>query len=169
MTTFRKIVLISFIGITLAAIVAAFWFFSGGPSLELIQKTFPLDSHEVYTNGKNITLYSLEPSRSSAAHKEDFYGYPVLAKGEIKDEKFVYLLKRSLKNALSSDRGAACFNPRHGLRIADGDKVLDIVICFECSNIEAHYMGKDSSSGIESVIAEAVFNQAIKDLPSANN
>jgi hypothetical protein len=34
-----------------------------------------------------------------------------------------------------------CFNPRHVLRVKKDGNTVDIVICFECHNYEAHRNG----------------------------
>ena len=31
---------------------------------------------------------------------------------------------------------AACFNPRHGIRVTRNEKEADFVICFECAQVE---------------------------------
>jgi hypothetical protein len=39
---------------------------------------------------------------------------------------------------------AGCFNPRHGLRLKGGGKSVDLVICFECLQVEVFVNGESA-------------------------
>jgi hypothetical protein len=91
-------------------------------------------------NATEITLYSIDGVDESTVHPvpktdEKFYSYPVLGKLTVDAETrdaIVRELDRSTRNAA---QGKRCFWPRHALRAANGDKVIDYVICFECHSI----------------------------------
>ena len=61
------------------------------------------------------------------------------------------------KNAMSKK----CFSPHHGLRVWDGNKTVDFVICFDCNNIYLH-SGPRQGSGPISMSPEPLFNQVLK-------
>src|SRR4051794_38649774 len=119
----RKFIFITFLVSSLAVIIFAFWLFSRQPSAEQMAKAFPNNAYQTFAQGKNVTLYSLKPG-GNIAGAEEFYGYPVLAKTDIKDENLQTLLKRSLLNSMAFPDSAACFNPRHGLRIMSNEQTL---------------------------------------------
>ncbi len=144
---------------TFLVIVAAFfWNYSRQPNAEIIAQAFPEDSFEIFSRGKNVTLYSLKPDRKIGGN-EIFHGFTVLKKTKIDSSNKQFLLKRSLTNGMIGSQGAACFNPRHGLRIVDGEKTVDLVICFECGNFETYYEDRTGESPVESSLAEFFYNQ----------
>jgi hypothetical protein len=160
----RKIILIIFVVFSLSAILASFWLFSKHPSSEQIAKAFPNNSAEIFNTGKSLMLFSLKPGEQLEG-TENFHGFSVLGKTEIRDENFQKLVKRAFLESLSigASERAKCFHPRHGLRISAGDNArLDLVICFECRNFVS-YSGDIKSEGEISDAAELLYNQILKD------
>lgn len=131
------------------------------PSSDEIAKGFPADSYQVFKNGKNVTLYSIQPE-SSGRDGESFHGFLVLGKTLVNSENSQVLLKHFLLNAIPDAYGAACFNPRHGLRITDNEKTLDLVICFECGHFVSYYGDQKGESSLESFTADIIYNQILK-------
>ncbi len=146
MKRLHKIVFYTFLVSTISILAFAFWIFSEEPNKEQIAKAFPLDSYQVFTKGKNVTLYFLEPSQKNQK-KETFHKYTVLEKTEIKEKSFQSFLKNSFIKSITN-KESKCFNPRHGLRISDGKQKLDIIICFECSNFKTYYKDKEGFGSI---------------------
>jgi hypothetical protein len=69
-----------------------------------------------------------------------FHGFSVLGSAKVSTAAEKKLLMSALASAVRENEGvaAACFNPRHGIRITKGDKVVDIVICFECASARCY-------------------------------
>jgi hypothetical protein len=100
-----------------------------------------------------ITLYSLDPStdKEKEKPKEAFHGVAVLGKTEVKGDgmkSFADTVLKAIEDP--SARGARCFIPRHGIAFRNGDKVIDLVICFECSWVDIYIAGKKSRQTIGS-------------------
>ncbi len=159
MKRFRQIVFYTFLISTILVTAFAFWFFSGSPDDKQIAKVFPLNSYKLYTEGKNVTLFSLDP-KEKIADAEDFRGFSVLKKVEIKDRSFQDFLKGSFIKSLSNESDE-CFNPRHGLRVSNEKQTVDLVICFECGNFETYFEGK-KNTGAVTKNAEVLFNESLK-------
>lgn len=91
---------------------------------------------------EQITLYSIdgrdEERRGEAKASEFFHGYPVLGKVEISDSGKRNELIAALKDGITRkpDSPAKCYWPRHGLRVTQKGKIVEFVICFECSRFE---------------------------------
>jgi hypothetical protein len=87
-------------------------------------------------------LYSLRPVQPRSFKGESFHGWPVLGKTTIKDPDTRKRLRAALArgaNLISQGLpGPMCFNPRHGIRATHGDQTIDLLICFECEQVEAH-------------------------------
>src|SRR4051812_29507691 len=79
-------------------------------------------------------LYSLDPKRQTDPPKDAFHGWKVLGKTTVNDADARKKLLAALEKGAKDNDGiaAACFNPRHGIRVKAGDKTIDLVICFEC-------------------------------------
>jgi hypothetical protein len=87
----------------------------------------------------------------------------VLGKTNITNPKVKAELISALYSGLKKDVSFAfCFNPRHGIRVVNGNQRLDLVICFECGRIDV-YTSVSSGQACVSSLPEAVFDKALKD------
>jgi hypothetical protein len=99
-----------------------------------------LDRAEAYE------LYSLDPERKSdpARPKGNFHGWDVLGKTEVRAEADRRRLADALRLGAEDNFGmaGACFIPRHGLRLRGGGKSVDLVICFQCFQVQVFEDGR---------------------------
>jgi len=93
-------------------------------------------------------LYSLDPDPRRDKDGGGFHGWKVLGKTEVKGEAARKELLGALRRSADENElgPALCFNPRHGLRLTAGGKAVDLVICFECLQVEV-YDGADKAKG----------------------
>ncbi len=96
----------------------------------------PEDVDSSFDKAKSFRLYSLEPERRD--EKDGFHGWHILGETEVKDATDRKRICDSLRLSAEDNPGrvANCFNPRHGIRLIDGDKTVDLVICFHCLSVE---------------------------------
>jgi hypothetical protein len=95
-------------------------------------------------------LYSLDPDRKIDKDGkvvpvgDDFHGWQVLGKTEVKGEAKRKQLTDALRLGAEDNFGmaAACFIPRHGIRLKDSGKTVDLVICFQCLQVQVFADGK---------------------------
>lgn len=83
-------------------------------------------------------LFSLDPEvEPDEAKPETFHGWKVLGSVEIKDKSTRQKLLDSLRASVAANPGvvAACFSPRHGIRVKQNGEQHDFVICFQCYHI----------------------------------
>lgn len=102
----------------------------------------------VLENSEKFILLSIKPSPQEENDKrESFYGHRVLGKLEIKDsavkKKLLIVLNRSVEKGCEKNVIANCFNPRHGIKAIAGTNEVDLLICFECYQIQV-IKGKES-------------------------
>jgi hypothetical protein len=103
----------------------------------------PEKAAAILEKAERIELYSLEPEPDPKVTKDPktthFRGWMVLGKTVVKQAA----ARKSVTDAidLSVGRGqvAKCFEPRHGVRATDGDKTVDLVICFRCGQVYCYY------------------------------
>src|SRR5262249_50651629 len=85
---------------------------------------------------ETFELYSLDPDRKGKAApvKDGFHGWKVLGKTEVKGKADRKRLNDALRLGVEDNFGmvAACFIPRHGIRLKGGGRTVDLVICFQC-------------------------------------
>src|SRR5262249_9672798 len=108
----------------------------------------------------------------------EYFGFKLLDRAAVKDAAMRKNLVEALTKGMAEDkiRPAKCFNPRHGIHVVqrngkDSVKVVDIVICFECSQLRVYTQstqGKDKSEKRHNYLIghgpEPAFDKAIKDL-----
>ena len=95
--------------------------------------------------------------------EEMFRGIPVLGKVEITDP----VKRKEIIDALNVSKaegrsGAKCFYPRHGVRVVEGGREVDHLICFECHWLQIYLNGVLRSDLVPiSQHAQPVFNKVL--------
>src|SRR5437764_12261110 len=120
----------------------------------------------------DVILYSLDPERADVIYRPGehlspqdlaklFNGYRVLGQVRIADASERRALVDSLRQGLANSPREVelCFDPHHGLRIRNGAQNLDVVICFECHQIQLN--GNSPYIPISSS-PQAVFDAAVQ-------
>ena len=75
---------------------------------------------------------------------ERLHGYGVLGRAALNDLAQGNQVLALIEQGIEASNGmvAACFNPRHGLTVTQGDEVWDLVICFECLSMQVYLDGE---------------------------
>ena len=101
------------------------------------------------TTPDSLTLYSIDgrdfvPGTEPKAD-EEFHGYPVLGKIDVKDPKSRREIIAAVKKGIADSDGmmAKCFWPRHAIRATENGKTIEYVICFECNQLQIYTDGTD--------------------------
>ena len=63
----------------------------------------------------------------------------------------------------SEGDAAACFNPRHGLRVTRNGKTIDFVICFECFQVKVFGGDKDEGGFRITDTPQPSFDKVLRD------
>src|SRR5262249_42133996 len=101
----------------------------------------------ILDKAQQYELISLDPSREGDdKDKDKFHGWKVLGQTAFKDADLRKKVLDALVKGIQENDGiaAACFNPRHGLRAVHDGKTVDLVICFECLQVQVFVDGKKS-------------------------
>ncbi len=88
---------------------------------------------------------------SARPDAETFHGYRILGAADVDDpttrRRIVELVYDGVDG--NTTTVAACFDPRHGIRATQGDRSIDLVICFECLQLKLYDSGTaDGGSGL---------------------
>ena len=131
----RKSILGLVAGIVLVGMLLLFW--PRGPITPL-----PSVAAVALVNAETYELLSLDPSRqppdeldAPAPPQDGFHGYRILGRVPIADAAIRQALNTSLQDAVGASP-AACFDPRHGIRVTRNGEATDLVICFECHRVQ---------------------------------
>jgi hypothetical protein len=129
----------------------------------LCAESMPPDAREMLIKAENFDLYSLEPR--AAQGETDFHGWKVLGKTAVKEADVRKKLITALEKGAAESDGSRpdCFNPRHGIRVSRGGKTMDLVICFECQQVEVYAGDERGKNFLISKSPRPVFNQVLKD------
>ena len=101
----------------------------------------------VLARADRFELFSLEPSDGSvvvtSAERDELV--PALVRGIAENGGWV----------------AACFDPRHGIRASCGESSVELVVCFECSQVNFYKDGKQFGSVLVTSSLEPVFDRVL--------
>jgi hypothetical protein len=114
-----------------------------------------------------IVLYSLDPRGPGEDRPpvtgEPLHGHQVLGLVEITDLDRRRELIEALRDGISrGDASAACFWPRHVLRIEQDGRTIDYVICFQCHNYQKWVDGRHVTSSTISGDIAPIFNKPLE-------
>jgi hypothetical protein len=123
-----------------------------------------LDVLRELESAERYELLSLDPTRPSSLPPDHFYGWRVLGRASITEPDLRAKLNAALR-AGANEAGvspAACFDPRHGIRAERKGKVIDLVICFACSQVKVSRDGESAEGFFVSYSPVAAFNEALR-------
>ena len=128
-------------------------------------EALPEPAQSAFTKPDQFELYSLDPNAGQKEEKGRFHGWKVLGKTVVKDAETRTKLLAALDRGINENDGtvAGCFIPRHGLRAVHGGKTVDMVICFQCYQIEFYTDGiRDKGGRLVTASPQRTFNEVLK-------
>ena len=130
-----KFVAIAFFTLLLISSVMLF----GGKKIPSIPTTMPSPAENALSSPSKVILYSLTPAGNDWKGVNSFHGYRVLGKVMLEGEE-AFQVSNEFKQAVFRADGsvASCFDPRHGLQVADKTHTFDFVLCYECRQMEIY-------------------------------
>lgn len=111
-----------------------------------LRAALPIEDQQVLDKGQKFILYSLHPRPMEVDPQElktkpVFHGYMVLGQTQVTAANTRKRLLDALYDVVGAGVPNMCFNPRHGIRAIRGNKTVDLVICFECKQVEIYDEG----------------------------
>jgi hypothetical protein len=132
-----------------------------------VENKLPDKVEEALDKAESFDLYSLDPMRGKGdkVPEDGFRGYKVLGKTTVKDADTRKKLVATLKKGIAENKGmvAACFNPRHGIRVTHDGNTYDLVICFECMSANVYARDKQDGSFLLTDSPQSAFNKVLTD------
>lgn len=133
----------------------------------------PAELEAMLEKGERFELLSIRPARiektDGAFH---FHGWEVLGRTWVKDPALRKKLVAAFRTGVEENPGigAACFRPRHGIRVVERGKTTDFIICFECYQVQVYADDRPQKSVLVTRSPEAMFNEALREarLPLAD-
>jgi hypothetical protein len=124
----------------------------------------PSDLQTALEKAEQFELLSISPDRLKEKPADAFHGWKVLGKTTVKDAVRQKLVT-DFKKGVEANKGivAACFNPRHGIRVTHGGKTADFVICFECYQVQAYVGDKPVGGFLITDLPQETFNIVLKE------
>jgi hypothetical protein len=113
------------------------------------ENRLPDAAQAILEKADRMELFSLDPKRATKKPKQDFHGWKVLGQTVVKGRKVRKRIVTAVEKGIAKSDGsaAACFDPRHGIRATHKGKSVDLVICFECLQIEI-YVDNQKAKGV---------------------
>jgi hypothetical protein len=125
----------------------------------------PASAKAVLEQADQFELLSIDPHRPQEKPQDDFHGWKVLGRIQIKDAETRNKLLAALKKGVNDNDGiaAACFDPRHGIRVTHEGKTMDLVICFECFQVQVYAAEKREHDFLTTGSPQRVFDEVLRD------
>jgi hypothetical protein len=137
---------------------------TSAPEARAQDKPSSKDLAALFEKAEDLELYSLDPAADvkEADAKKGFHGWKVLGKTTVKEAKTRKKVIEALYKGLAESDGtmAKCFIPRHGIRATAGGKTADVVICFECLQVQFH-VGDGSSTEATTASHQKVLDEVL--------
>ena len=146
----RRLVAVAVLGLLA---VACIYLFRGIPTV----------AANAMRNAETFELLSLDPEiRPDDA---DFHRFKVLGRTVVTEAATRKRLYRALQSGArwNLPLQALCFIPRHGIRATAGGATVDLVICFECSQVRVWQGENDVTTFIVGQSPERVFEEVLRD------
>lgn len=124
----------------------------------------PAVAEQAMKNSTDFEVLSLEPDpRVGKADGHDFHGWTVLGKTTIEDSNTRAKLISRFKAGVAENNGtvAACFNPRHGIKVTHHDKTHEFVICFECYQVKWFIDGQNAEGFLITQSPQPMFDEIL--------
>jgi hypothetical protein len=130
----------------------------------------PESVDRLFDKAETFELYSLDPAQKFdkagkvVEAKDGFHDWAVLGKTEVKDKAERRRLTGALRLGAEDNFGmaAACFIPRHGIRLKDSGKTTDLVICFECLQVQVFVDGERKAGFLTTGAPQPAFDAILK-------
>ena len=125
----------------------------------------PAETKAALEKATEWELSSLDPEYQKDPPKDGFHGWKILGKTIVKDADIRKTLLAALEKGAKENDGsvAKCFDPRHGIRIKDGDKTIDLVICFMCYQTQVFAGDKHTGGYLTTGSPQPALDKVLKD------
>lgn len=96
-----------------------------------------------------------KPPKRKVPPEQEFHGFPILGQTKVTVTEDLRTVISTLDEAGRhwTKAVAACFSPRHGIRVTWGGAMYDLVICYEC--MRADIYRSDEKIGVIFFVADA--------------
>ncbi len=124
--------------------------------------TMPSEAMNALQAGTEFSLLSLDPSDLFTPNPDGFHNFDVLGSTFPSQPDREQLVKSFAAGVTAHDgMVAACFDPRHGIRVQYEGKCYDFVICFECAKIYWYTDSEKNETILTSGTPKQVFDKVL--------
>jgi len=127
--------------------------------------SMPPAAAKVLKEATAFELLSLDPGRRENKSDADaLHGWKILGTAAIKDaDTRAKLISRFAAGVAENDGTvAACFNPRHAIKLTYDGKTHDFIICFECYQVQWYVDGQVTKGFLITASPQPTFDETLK-------
>lgn len=135
------------------------------PQIATVNKLPPRASEALH-NATTFELFSLEPGDGeNEPDSSNFHGWKILGSLKITDNDMRSRILNAFEAGIAENDGsvAACFDPRHGIRVTHQEEQHDFVICFRCHSGEWYTNDKMSEVFLLTDSPQPIFDRTLKE------
>jgi hypothetical protein len=126
----------------------------------------PAEASKALRNAPTIELFSLDPTiQDKMDDSTTFHGWKVLGSIKLSAGNNLDSLLDAFEEGIADHDGAvaACFDPRHGMRVTYQGKQHDFVICFRCYQAEWYIDDVKKEGFLLSRSPQSTFDKLLRD------
>lgn len=139
-----------------------------------LNNRLPRKVRSILNSADKVELFAISPRKGDAdgaKPKDCIQGWKILGTATVskKDEKqaLVEAIDKAIAESGVLDAGR-CFRPRHALRASHDGKVVELVICFECTQIHVYLDGEFEKFCATKRTPEKEMNRILNDAKTRN-
>ena len=97
----------------------------------------------ILRHGERVEVFRVSQKREEAVDQGAIGGYPIVAIGKEQGPEFAARLgKVLLRWGVAPSSKKCAFEPGVAFRVWDGDRALEVLVCFKCDDLWPHVMGE---------------------------
>lgn len=127
--------------------------------------SLPPAAAKVLQDATAFELLSLDPDRrENKSDTDGLHGWRVLGTTSIKDSDTKAKLISRFGAGVAENDGtvAACFNPRHALKVTHDGKTHEFIICFECYQVQWYVDGQETKGFLITASPQPTFDEVLR-------
>ena len=132
--------------------------YTSGPE---VLKAFPLETQRILRDAGEVEVLGLICERGPAPQEPRLRHYPITARTVVSGQRRDALLRQVYRGVAEGQSLAMCFEPHHALRATHQGRTVEVVICFECTQLYVYDGRQEPGFAAISTAAEQILEQLL--------
>lgn len=132
-----------------------------------VRESFPDEIQRTLRHAEQLELFGVVCERDAFPGETTIRGYPIVSTAQVSGATRDAVLADVYRGVIEGNAFAMCFEPHHALRAVDDGLLVEVVICFECSQLYVYRNGTESGYATISAAARAGLDRLLEPVPGS--